>query len=153
MAICIECNQDGANVWRTVMTSYSSKGSNKYYGKRLVCESCAGRIDKKEHDKNRSNNILMISIVGIFSFYFIANFIGAKLKKGDFNNSEMRNVNADNGLNMREHPNKNSNLLISIPENSKIILLESKKNNFPENNWIKIKYKDKEGYVLKKYLD
>ncbi|MBF2044330.1 SH3 domain-containing protein [Flavobacterium psychrophilum] len=138
------------------MTGYASKGSTKYYGKRLVCETCAWEIDKREHDKNRRNNIIILVILVIIAirlFPLVTNLISTKLRKDDFQDDKINTAHTTNGLNMRAHPTKYSTLLISIPKNTEIDLLKSRGDNFENKNWARIEYKNREGYVLKKYLE
>lgn len=50
------------------------------------------------------------------------------------------------GINFREEPNTDSKILKVFSQNAKITILEE------QGTWYKIKYNDKEGYVLKEYV-
>lgn len=54
---------------------------------------------------------------------------------------------SNKGLNLRSEPNQNSKVLLSVPHNAKVTIVD--KNN---SEWYKVKYDGKTGYVSSQYL-
>ena len=59
--------------------------------------------------------------------------------------SQEKFINA-NKLNIRESPNQNSKIITQVKRNEKVIILEEK------NDWTKISFDNKIGFVSSKYL-
>ena len=149
MSYCINCNRDGAKIWRTVQTGYSSYNNNKFYGKRLVCENCSQQMDSAIIQK-RKNIRNFIKIVFLFIlFIVISKYFDKKTRTDIYTYNKVWIVLAENGLNLRKYPTTKSMVIKSIPYNSKVEI-EIKNQN--KSEWIKVKYKETDGYVLKKYL-
>lgn len=55
-------------------------------------------------------------------------------------------ISSSNGVNLREGPNANKNVMASIPNGSKVKVLSS------EGDWTKVEYDGKTGYVSSKYI-
>jgi uncharacterized protein YgiM (DUF1202 family) len=149
MAYCIHCNREGAKIWRTVQTGYSSYNNNKFYGKRLVCENCSQQMDSAIRQKRKRIRIFIIIIFLFILINGLARYFDKKTNNDIYTYNKEWIVLTKSGLNLRQGPTTKSRIIKSIPYNSKV---EIEIRNQNKREWIKVKYKELDGYVLKKYL-
>ena len=84
-------------------------------------------------------------------FTHIRSANGIKFKEVPKEQTITKKVIATNGLNMRDKPSVKGKVIMTIKYNEKVIYLgDSGKHD--GYDWCKIKYKDKTGYVAKKFL-
>ena len=167
MATCYRCGASNANYRRNTITGHSINswssgrfpGSRTYYGIRSVCQDCAKSIDKKKRVK-LFFGLAVISIV-LFSFLTRSTslFKDNTLSKTSFPhyyNGETARVIPSNGLNLRDLPSLNGKVVLTIPYNETVGIID--KNGSLEMisgqtaNWYKVDYNGAQGWLWSGYL-
>jgi len=164
MATCYRCGAPNANNRRETYTGHSknnwwnsrSSGSSRrtYYGVRSVCDDCAKSIDTRKTIK------LIFSIVGIIILVLLFSNNSSKSSKQGISSQATSQQNArvtsKIGLNLREEPNSNGIVLLTIPYNETVKIIEkqliSETGSEQQANWFKVDYNGTTGWVWSGYL-
>jgi hypothetical protein len=122
--------------------------------------------------KSNQNNLVNDSSKDYTSYYAIFGGLAVLLilmivNFRDFNSNSIQektinvnydygHINSGNGLNLREEPNSNSNIILTIPNNTEIKIISkdgaAETVNGVTKNWYKIEYKNKEGWAWGGYI-
>jgi uncharacterized protein YgiM (DUF1202 family) len=169
MATCYRCGASGANYRRTTYTgfstgSWSSKrsygsSSRTYYGVRSVCQNCAKSIDTWNRIK-----LIFWAVVIIIAFYYISNHSVGSYKGSSslratspyHYSGQTAKIISTKGLNLRDQPSASGTVLLTIPYNEIVGIID--KNGVSETisghtaNWYKVDYRGKEGWVWSRYV-
>lgn len=169
MATCYKCGAANANYRRTTYTGSSTtnwwskrsfgSGSRTYYGLRSVCEDCAKAIDRW----NTIKLILRIAAIATVIYFVSNHFFNPSRGDGStqsnssyYYSGETARVVATKGLNPRDVPNSGGTVLITVPYNETIGIID--KNGDSETisgqtaNWYKVDYKGTVGWLWSGYL-
>ena len=129
MAICFNCNNDEAKIYKEVKVSHSGfnifrflnygSSSRTYYGKRLVCVKCSEKLTKRKSIKN----IIYLFFFLIFFISLLTNIYKYSLSR-TLGKDDYSIVTSSTGLNLRENPNLHSKILLIIPKNGKVFSIQ-----------------------------
>lgn len=160
MATCYKCGAPYANYRRTTYTGFSTgswwskssygSGSRTYYGVRSVCEDCAKSIDRW----SRIKTISWIAVIALAIFYF---FTRSSQGTSVFNSkSATARIISTKGLNLRNRPNSTATVLLTVPHNERVLILDmdgiSETVSGKTANWYKVDYNGTIGWVWSGYL-
>jgi uncharacterized protein YgiM (DUF1202 family) len=167
MANCYRCGAPGANYRRNTFTgsstsSWSSRrsfgsGSRTYYGVRSVCHGCAKSIDTW----NRIKLVFWIIVIGLVILAYSnrsKNFSKNNMPSNISTNykGETAKVISPNGLNLRDSPNSNGNIIQAIPYNETVRIIEKNGNletiSGQSSNWFNVEYNGTAGWIWSGYL-
>lgn len=169
MVSCYRCGAPNANYRRTTYIGTSRNrwlsrhsyglGSRTYYGVRSVCENCARTIDRWNRIK------LIFWIVAIAAvIFFLWNRPLSSSKKGSTSQKlgayqyqgETAIVLSSKGINLRARPSSSAELLLTIPHNEVVGIVDKNGDvetiNGKTANWYKVNYRGTTGWVWSNYL-
>ena len=164
MATCYRCGAPNANNRRETYTGHSkgnwwssrsSGGSSRtYFGVRSVCDDCAKSIDTWKTIK------FIFSIIGIIIMVLLFSNSSSKSSKHGISSQatslQDARVISKIGLNLRQEPNSNSIVLLTIPYNETVNIIEkmsgSETNSEEKANWFKVDYNGTTGWAWSGYL-
>lgn len=171
MVNCYRCGGPNANYRRTTFTgasktSWTSRrsygtGSRTYYGVRSVCEDCAREIDRQ----NSRKNIFWIAaaiILGVAVIIYFANYSsksrGSETITSTYHyTGQTARVIASKGVNLRDLPNSIGTILLTIPKDEIVGILdkdfESETIFGQTADWYKVDYRGTTGWVWSGYLE
>ncbi len=167
MATCYVCGASDAHNRRETYTGYSSgnwfskrssgHSSRTYYGVRTVCDNCAKQID----DWNTFKVVAIIAVVviliviGSFSKPQSSSSYQPTTSSNNSNTITARII-AKDGLHLRNQPNSNGMVLLIVPYNETVSILDENGNNETISgqtaNWYKVNYNGTEGWLWSGYL-
>jgi uncharacterized protein YgiM (DUF1202 family) len=169
MATCYRCGAPNANYRRTTYTGFSTgswwsnrsygSGSRTYYGVRSVCQDCARRIDTW----NTIKFIFWIVVI-ITAFFYFSNHSLKPSKRDSLQRAtspyhysgQTARIISPKGLNLRDQPTSNGTVLLTIPYNEVVGIID--KNGDSETisgqtaNWYKVDYRGTAGWLWSGYL-
>lgn len=166
MASCYRCGAPNANYRRTTNTGYSrsswwgsrsyGSGSRTYYGVRSVCQECAESIDRW----NTIKGVFLLVVIAIALFMYFNPFSPSskptqKVAGYQYSGSIAR-IAATKGLNLRDQPNSSATVLLTIPYNGIVGIID--KNGNSESiggqtaNWYKVDYQGTIGWLWSGYI-
>lgn len=169
MANCYRCGAPNAIYRRTTYSGYSvgnwwSKrsygySSRRYYGVHSVCQECAKAID----NWNRIKLFIFILIVAICVIVYLGNHpntLNQKRLSTDTSTysykGETALVISANGLNLRAKPDTDASLLLSIPYNDLVGVVDKtgKQDTIDGRigRWYFVDFKGVKGWAWSKYL-
>lgn len=169
MANCYKCGAPSATYRRTTYTGSSTNswwsrrsfgsGSRSYYGVRSVCHDCAKSIDRR----NTIKLIFWIAVAVMAIFLFLNHFAGFVNRDNSSQGTSQYQYSGETaraiskkGLNLRDQPSSNGIILITIPYNETVGIID--KNGDSETisgqtaNWYKVDYKGTTGWLWSGYL-
>ena len=165
MATCHKCGAPNANYRRTTYTGYSTgswlgknsygSSSRRYYGVRSVCEDCANSIDRWR----RIKLIFWIAVIGLAIFYFSSSSKAGKSSQRSQSyhySGQTARITATKGLNLRDQPGSAGAVLLTVPYNETVGIID--KSGHTETisgrteNWYKVDYKGAIGWLWGGYL-
>lgn len=160
MATCYKCGAPHANYRRTTYTGFSTgswwskssygSGSRTYHGVRSVCEDCARSIDRW----SRVKTIFWIAVIALAVFYF---FIRPSLGTSLFHSTATARIISTKGLKLRERPSSDATVLLTVPNNERVIIID--KDGISETvsgktaNWYKVDYNGTTGWLWSGHLE
>jgi hypothetical protein len=169
MASCYRCGAPNANYRRTTSTGYSKSswwgsrsygsGSRTYYGVRSFCQECAESIDRW----NTIKRVFLLVAIAIALFMYFNPF--SPLSKGNTPSQKAASyqdsgatarIAATKGLNLRDQPNSSATVLLTIPHNDIVGIID--KNGNSESiagrtaNWYKVDYQGTTGWLWSGYI-
>jgi Bacterial SH3 domain len=172
MANCYRCGAPNANYRRNTFTgesktSWTSKssygsGSRTYYGMRSVCEDCANEIDHQGRMRVIRFVITVAIILGIAAIIFSENSSSEnrgnkKIPSTYKYTGETARVTAANGVNLRDLPNSIGTILLTIPKDDIVGILDkdfdSETISGQTADWYKVDYRGTTGWVWSGYLE
>lgn len=164
MATCYRCGAPNATYRRTTYTGFSTgswwskrsygSSSRTYHGVRSVCQDCAKTIDTW----NRIKLIFWIVVIVGAIFYFLNRSSNLSTRFGTYlHRGTTVRVISTKGLNLRDKPNSMGTVLVTVPYNELVDLID--KNGDSETidgqtaNWYKVDYKGTTGWLWSGYLE
>ncbi len=165
MATCHKCGAPNAIYRRTTFTGYSRGGwlgnssygasSRTYYGLKSVCENCARSIDRW----NIIKTIFWIAVVALAIFYYISwsksHKSSPRVQAYHYSGQTAR-IAAAKGLNLRDQPSSTGAVLLTVPYNETVGIIDKTGNSETISgrtaNWYKVDYKGTVGWLWSGYL-
>lgn len=169
MASCYRCGAPNANYRRTTSTGFSTgswwgtrsygSSSRTYYGVRSFCQNCAESIDRR----NTTKRVFWIAMVAIAFYYFFNPFSrssegnSSSQKTASYHYSgQTARVDLTRGLNLRDQPSSSGAVLLTIPYNEIVGIINENghSDTFAGRtaNWYKVDYKGTTGWLWSGYL-
>jgi len=169
MATCYRCGAPNANYRRTTYTGYSTgswwskrsygAGSRTYYGLRSVCEDCAKSIDRWNRIK-----FIFWTVVIASAIFSIIHFFNRRPSSTTAHGSMQYHYNGQTariipakGLNLRDQPSSSGRVLLTVPYNEMVGIIDKNGNSETISgrtaNWYKVDYKGTTGWLWSGYLE
>jgi hypothetical protein len=169
MATCYRCGAANANYRRTTSTGYSTgswwssrsygSGSRTYYGVRSFCQDCAKSIDRW----NTIKRIFWIAVILIAVYYFsdrcssrTDNKKVPRAASAYQYSGQTARIKSTKGLNLRDQPHSGGAVLLTIPYNETVGIIDKNGNSETiagqTENWYKVDYKGTTGWLWSGYL-
>jgi len=165
MATCYRCGAPNANYRRTTNTGFSTgnwlsnrsygSSSRTYYGVRSVCQECAKAIDRW----NTIKLIFWIAVIAILIFYFYNHTSPSSSRETSTYqySGETARVIATKGLNLRDQPSSSGTVLLTVPYNETVGIIDKNSNSETISGktgaWYKVDYEGTTGWLWSGYLE
>lgn len=170
MATCFRCGAPNADYRRNTFTGSSTSswwskrsygsGSRTYYGIRSVCHNCAKSIDTW----NRAKLIFWVIVIAIVILVYSTRSTtspkrnaSSQLASSYHSNGETARIISTKGLNLRDTPNSNGTILLTIPYNETVIIVDKNGNSETisgqKANWVKVDYNGTIGWLWSGFIE